>query len=264
MGHKVMSAGHQNVRPYVRLSAGVVMVVMGVVTVTVTVALMVPLWFYHTPLHQRQDCGTPTDDECLQELLLGSPTWDDPQLLQVLRQEFLIPPEELYPPAPLPEHHLEKVDQELLKVVKAVLGKVNFVVGVTGVSSALVRAVGGNSGLWVDPQPEYQPGGSPLPHLWYSHTCLSSTVPYLNKQQQQCVSLASLLHAVGRPSVDLVLSPTVDAARVMQALCTEYNRPPRVVLVKRTDSLEPLVDQYLDRIVGRHDVGNATFVFFKQ
>ncbi|XP_071533445.1 uncharacterized protein [Panulirus ornatus] len=208
-------------------------------------------------------------------MLQGSPPWDDPQLLQVVKEEFLWPPEVSSPTRPH-RHPLSPEDTEILKVIRAKFGEVKFVVGVMGVSLGLVEGlVGveaessgltkgvGATGLWVDPKPEDQPGQSPLPHLWYSHACLTSSVPYMNKMGHQCFSLASLLHAAGRPSVDLVLGHALHPARLLPALCADYDHPVKAVLVQTTGHLAPLLDQYRDKVESYGAIGNNTMIYLR-
>ncbi|KAG7172316.1 hypothetical protein Hamer_G009681 [Homarus americanus] len=210
----------------------------------------------------EEDCGTPEDDDCFQEMLKGSPEWDDPQLLKVVREEFLRAPQ-VSPPPPPPtqrKHNLSEQDQEILKVAKTQLREVRFVVGVAGASPELVEAIGGQ-GLWVDPQPEEQPGVPPFPHLWYSHACLTAFVPYLNKHNQQCLSLSSLLHVLGRPHVDLVLAHTTHPARVLYHLCTNYDRPVKMVVAKKVPDVQILADELQDCLKIFHHLGDNITVF---
>nr|XP_045584692.1 uncharacterized protein LOC123746885 [Procambarus clarkii] len=263
MERKAQLSRRERDGPCGRLSGRVVLVAVVVVVVVVCVVVTVVVCLPSASPHTHEDCGVPTEDDCLEEMLLGSPMWDEPQLLQVVKEEFLRPPEAASPTTPVSEDHLTKDDLEIVRKVTAMVGEVEFVVAATGESPALVGTLG-KTGLWLDPRPEDQPGHSPVPHLWYSHACLSDTVPYLNKQKQQCISLASLLVALGRPSVDLVLAHALKPSSVFHALCTQYTHPVKAVMMNQMSLQDLLLDQYRDCFVNQYGLGNSTIIFLKQ
>ncbi|KAK4309687.1 hypothetical protein Pmani_018685 [Petrolisthes manimaculis] len=215
------------------------------------------------------------EDDCLSELLKGSPSWNDAYLLEVVREKFLTPPAVSPPDASKIDDHQKphdgdlkpqagKLTQEEMTILDFVrktkpdatigsppspitntlpqLGHSNFTVATSGDTPLLAMKVGKwNQGLWIDPQPEDQPATSPVPHFWYTQACVSAVVPYMNNMGHQCFTLPSLLLALDgrgkRTTVDLLLGHTLYPTKLEPVMANSH------IKVKKSHSATvPLLD----------------------
>ncbi|XP_042868480.1 uncharacterized protein LOC122250859 isoform X2 [Penaeus japonicus] len=237
-----------------------------IIAVAVTLLLIVMLtWAMittQTPVTTEPSCGKPTVDTCFQDMLEGPPPWDDPQLLQLIREEFLkTPPVHLKDTSPI----LEGVEVEVLEALNRTIGPVNFLVATVGVNLELVKHLSERAGgLWIDPQPKHNPAPSQVSNMWASHACLTpASLTYLNTKNEQCLSLASLLTALDTPSVDLVMTSGTKLESVLYPLCVQYPKRPKALLAGRLLRPEDLPEDYRDCTRSLLQVaGQYTIVFF--
>ncbi|XP_037793925.1 uncharacterized protein LOC119589056 [Penaeus monodon] len=178
----------------------------------------------------RPACENPSAETCLHEMLEGPPVWDDPQLLQVIKEEFLRPPVHVQDIPPI----LEGMEVEVLEAVNKTVGPVDFLVATVGVNLELVKELSKRAtGIWIDPRPWQNQAPSVVSNMWHTHACLTPSIPYVNTRHEQCLSLASLLTALGSPRVDLVLAPGVKMNTVLHPMCDLYPQRPKAILFGR-------------------------------
>ncbi|XP_027218354.2 uncharacterized protein [Penaeus vannamei] len=176
-------------------------------------------------------------------MLEGPPLWDDPQLLQVVKEEFLRPPTHVEDVPPI----LEGVEVEVLEAINRTVGPLNFVVATVGVNLELVKELSkGATGIWVEPRPWQKPAPPTVSNMWHTHACLSPSIPYVNTKHEQCLSLASLLKALDSPRVDLVLTSGANLDMVLNPLCYMYPQRAKAILVGRILQPEDIPEDYRD------------------
>ncbi|XP_047469138.1 uncharacterized protein LOC125025207 [Penaeus chinensis] len=118
----------------------------------------------------RPACENPSAETCLRDMLEGPPLWNDPQLLQVIKEEFLRPPAHVQDIPPI----LEGVEVEVLEAVNRTVGPVNFLVAMVGVNLELVKELSKRAtGIWIDPRPWQNPAPSVVSNMWHTHACLT-------------------------------------------------------------------------------------------
>ncbi|KAK3875751.1 hypothetical protein Pcinc_019390 [Petrolisthes cinctipes] len=247
-----------------------------VVLLSVVVITTTPELFHLADL----DCDTPQEDDCLSELLKGSPPWNDAYLLEVVREKFLTPPAVSPPDASKIDDYqkphdgdlkpqankLTQEEKAILDFVRKKLGHSNFTVATSGDTPLLALKVGRlNQGLWIDPQPEDQPATSPVPHFWYTHACISAGVPYMNNMGQQCFTLPSLLLALEgggkRTTVDLLLGHTLYPTKLEPVMANSHIKV-KVMTARRSETIKGLIELYRHRVSKAYDVSNTTFIYF--
>ncbi|MPC27352.1 uncharacterized protein LOC123511305 [Portunus trituberculatus] len=255
-----------------RGTAGVAAVGVVVVVVMVVVLIGLPAIFVHHQYFPHfpspEECREPTEEECLEESLRGSPVWNDPRLLQVVREEFLTPPSVPAPPLQKNSPPLTLPEAKLVQVVRDKVGTVGFLVATQGVSRGVVATLGGSTGLWVAPHPEkvhaHHHSHAPT-HFWHTHACLTTSIPYMNTKQQQCFSLSSLLAALGHTGVvDLFLAGTLPPDVLLHSLVSDRPGVIKAVVTEAGEELNDMLQEY--NIGMRHSgygIGNTTLFIFR-
>ncbi|XP_050736549.1 uncharacterized protein LOC127008448 [Eriocheir sinensis] len=204
--------------------------------VVVTVVVVGSATVYHHHNQQQlltpEKCREATEEECLSLMVSGSPLWNDPRLIQVVREDFLTPPSAPSPPPPSTSTpSMTPEEYRVVKLLKDTIGDVKFMVVAGGAYPGVVGELGsGARGLWVEPRPEGTPTPhTPVhpPHFWHTHACPAISIPYLNKRKEQCIPVTSLLRGLGHEgTVDLVLTPIHMLSQVLTPLL--YSKPPTV------------------------------------
>ncbi|XP_076040907.1 uncharacterized protein LOC143025318 [Oratosquilla oratoria] len=227
------------------------------------------------------------DEGCFTELLRGPPAFDDPRLLSLLREEFLLPPAVGAPattpspssssspsspfssPSPssssssspsssssssVSSGEGERSDfDSILDPVREKIGVPKFLVSTNGTPTEIIQDFvhQGARGLWIEPRSERSGPRQPPrhPQLWTSHACLSNnSTAYMNEAGEQCVSLSSLLEAMGRPEVDLVLCSDVTFEKGVRPLLMQYHGVVKAVLFRRTEDDGQTLEAFFDRV----------------